>query len=170
MAVPQTHWLAQHDITTPANSRHRAVDGVPAPAERRRGVSRVLNALVFLVAVWLTVSADPVAYRGTGRFDVFWNHAVVGLAVGAVALVRVAKPAGTGALVLTNAVLGAWVVVSPFGYGYGGGTADGAALWNDVVVGAAVLLLTVASGTVRDRARDDDELPPPGDAGGWQLQ
>jgi hypothetical protein len=120
--------------------------------------------------VWLTVSADPVAYRGTGRFDVFWNHAVVGLAIGAVALVRVAKPAGTGALVLTNSLLGAWLVISPFWYGYGGGTADAAALWNDVAVGGGVLLLTLATAALRDPVPDDDEVPPLGDAGGWQLQ
>jgi hypothetical protein len=185
MAVPETHWLAAHDITTPANyrphgpvrttanmrpTRYHAVDGVPVVAERRHNMSRVVNAVVFLIAVWLTVSADPVAYRGTGRFDVFWNHAVVGLASGAVALVRVAKPAGTGALALTNSLLGAWLIISPFGYGYGGGTADGAALWNDLAVGGAVLALTLATAALRDPAPYDDEVPPPGTAGGWHLQ
>jgi hypothetical protein len=205
MAVPQAHWLAPHDLTTPANHRphgsagttantrsnrphgsarttgpayptrnmgsvrYQAVDGAPVVDARRRTVSRLINAVVFLFAVWLTVSADPVAYVGTGRFDVFWNHAVVGLAVGAVALVRVAKPAGTGALVLTNSLLGGWLMISPFWYGYGGGLTDALALWNDVLVGGAVLLLTLATAALRDRG-SDDELPPLGDTDRWQLR
>ncbi len=147
------------------------VGGVPVDAERRHNLSRVINAVVFLVAVWLTVSADPVAYQGTGRFEVFWNHAVVGLAIGAVALVRVAKPAGTGALALTNSLLGIWLIICPFGYGYGGGTTDAGALWNDLAVGGGVLVLTLATVALRDHlARHDDEIPPVGTGDGWYLR
>jgi SPW repeat len=148
--------------------RYDGLDGAPVVDERRRTVSRVVNAVVFLAAVWLTVSADPVAYVGTGRFDVFWNHAVIGLAVGAVALVRVAKPAGTGALALTNSLLGVWLMMSPFWYGYGGGRTDALALWNDVLVGGTVLVLTLTTAALRDRG--SDEVPPLGDTDGWQLR
>jgi hypothetical protein len=149
MTLPENHFLAEYDLTTPANHRHAAPNGrssateaaaEPGPAPRR-DLAAPATALVFLAAVWLVVAAVPVDYWGTGRFDVFWNDVVVGLALAAVAMLRLARPAVPSLSGITFA-LGGWLVLAPFVLGYGGGTRDVPALWNHVGVGVAVLVLT----------------------------
>jgi hypothetical protein len=135
----QTHWLSTQDLTTPAPDRLPEDDTPPQPRPAR-GVGGLPSALVFLAAVWLLVGAYPVAYRGTGRFDVWWTDVVVGLALAGAATVWLVRP-GELALAGVVGVLGAWVVAAPFVSGYGSG---GAALWSHVVLGTAIVALSLA--------------------------
>jgi hypothetical protein len=144
MPLPETHWLAEYDLTTPANDRHATPNGRPHATEAaapRRDLGAPATALVFLAAIWLVVAAIPVAYEGTGRFDVFWNDVVVGLALATVTLLRLARPAVPTLAGITFA-LGGWLILAPFVLGYGGGTSDVPALWNHLALGVAVLGLT----------------------------
>jgi hypothetical protein len=158
MTMPEAHWLSAQDLTTPANDRHptagadadgarprlaEPVGGSGAAAHREPAAAA--TAVVFLAAVWLVVAAIPVAYRGTGRFDVFWSDVVVGVALAAVALVRLTRTAVAPSLTGITLALGGWLVASPFVLGYGGGPRDAAAFWNDLALGFLVLGLTVFS-------------------------
>jgi hypothetical protein len=152
MTLPETHWLAEHDLTTPANHRPtgagRTAPGTAATTaatDQRRELTGPATALVFLAAVWLVVAAIPVAYHGTGRFDVFWSDVVIGLALATVTLIRLSRPAAPSPLVGITLALGAWLMAAPFVLGYGGGSHDVRALWNDLALGFAVLVLTLFS-------------------------
>ena len=59
-----------------------------------------------------------------------------------IAAIRVVRPATTASLSLINVLLGAWMIASPFLLGYS--TAVGPA-WNDIIVGALVVLLAGVS-------------------------
>ncbi len=144
MAFPQSSWLAGEDVTTPANDRRASVDHTP-PDAPRRAASGGADAFVFLAAVWLVVASVPLAYMPTGRFDVFWNETVVGVAVGTVTMTRLLGPGMTPATTGINCVLGAWLVAAPFVLGYGGSPADGPARWNDLAIGVAIAVPTLAS-------------------------
>lgn len=144
MAFSQSSWLAGEDVTTPANDR-RATDDHAPPDAPRRGASGGADAFVFLAAVWLVVASVPLAYTPTGRFDVFWNDTVVGVAVGAVTMTRLVGPGMTPATTAINCALGAWLVAAPFVLGYGGSPADGPARWNDLAIGVAIVVPTLAS-------------------------
>jgi hypothetical protein len=157
MTIPETHWLSEHDLTTPANHRHTAdrsngngATGTGATAHgpdhnlvAHRDLTGPATALVFLAAVWLLVAAIAVDYRGTGRFDVFWSDVVVGLALATVTLIRLIRPAVQRSLAGIALALGAWLMAAPFVLGYGGGPNDTGAFWNDLLLGFAVLALTL---------------------------
>jgi hypothetical protein len=142
-----TIWLSDEDLTTPANDRAAPPDGRPPDAAPRRLGVRT-DAVVFLAGVWLVISAVPVAYHGTGRFDVLWNDVVVGLAVAVTAMVRLARPGGLPGQAPIACALGGWLIAAPFVLGYGGGPGDGRAFGNDVVVGLVIVVGTLA-GAVR---------------------
>jgi hypothetical protein len=100
---------------------------------------------VFLAAVWLVVASVPVAYGPTGRFDIFWNDAVVGIAVGVVTMTRLIGAGRMSSTAGINCALGGWLVAAPFALGYGGGRVEDVARWNDIAIGAAIVVLTLAN-------------------------
>lgn len=145
MTTQQTSWLTGKDFTTPANGRRASAGHGPPDARRRSVRAGWADALVFLAAVWLVVASVPVAYGSTGRFEVFWNDAVIGIAVGVVTMARLLGPDRTPSTAGINCALGTWLLAAPFVFGYGGGGTDGRPLWNDLAVGVAIVSLTLAS-------------------------
>src|SRR6266498_3501459 len=144
METQRPNWLAGQDFTTFANERRPSGNQVsPDPPQRAARTGRA-DALVFLAAVWLVIASVSVAYQSTGRFDVLWNDAVVGIAVGVVTVTRLAG-AAMPATAAVNCALGAWLVVAPFVLGYGGGGAGRLSLWNDLAVGIVIVALTLAT-------------------------
>jgi hypothetical protein len=134
-----TNFLSDQDVTTPAHIRHIEIERVEPDRPARRATNPV-STLLFLAAVWLTVSAVPVAYMGAGRFDAFWSDLVVGLALCVVTLIRLIRP-GTGLTAVTLG-LGLWLVAAPFLLGY----PLTVAMWNDLLVGLVVLALAGLGG------------------------
>jgi hypothetical protein len=129
------NFLSDQDMTTPAHVRAAGEQPPALNDERRRGVS-MIDMLLFLAAVWLVVSAVPVAYMSAGRLDAFWSDLVVGLALCAVTMVRLMRP--DSSFVVLNVALGGWLLAVPFLFQYG----LSAELWNNVLVGVVVLGLT----------------------------
>src|SRR5262245_2586756 len=111
MITGQANWLSGQDLTTPAHDRRANVHaGSDVRAQATGG--RWTEALVFLAGVWLVAASAPLAYAATGRFDVFWNDAVVGIAVAVVTLTRLVRatvPASTAAI---TAALGTWLMAA----------------------------------------------------------
>lgn len=139
---------------------HRATDasdlesvGGPGPhsvlAPRRRGgaMSSGVSAVSFVAGVWLVGAAFAVDYVFSGPgLDARWNDIVIGSAIALVAVVRMVAPFRSAALGLINVALGAWLIVAPFVLSYGG-----TALWNDVVVGAVVVVVELVSSALSRR-------------------
>jgi hypothetical protein len=140
--VDVSNWLSDLDVTTPAHARYPIGDEAPPPDRQPRTATSPGTAALFLAAVWLVISAVPVAYLGAGRFDACWNDLVVGLALCATALIQLTRPQSR--LVGITVALGCWLLAAPFLLQYG----LNAALWNDLLVGVVVLGLAIF--TTRD--------------------
>lgn len=151
-------WLAGEDVTTPANDRYavleqpspgtRALPPSPSPAPSAEPVSRQgfrADGLAFLAAVWVVIAAVPVAYLPTGRFDLLWNDAMVGIAACVVTMTRIIRPGMAPTTTGITFALGAWLVAAPFVLGYGTHPFEHLARWSDLASGAAIAVLSLAT-------------------------
>jgi hypothetical protein len=163
MSSQLSSWLSGEDVTTPAHDRHRTVEAPPDASPHRGRTTRV-DALVFLAAVWLLIASVPVAYVPTGRFDVFWNDAVVGTAVGVVTMIRLVGSGVPDSTAGITGALGGWLVAAPFVLGYGDTPAGRLARWDDIAIGAAIVVLSLAT-LAAARIRSTAEPVPPGSPG-----
>jgi hypothetical protein len=117
----------------------------PNPTERGKWVS----ALIALAGVWLVVEAL--------LFDVLllgnvWNDIIVGVALIALGgynfFKRANEEIGSGAVAGLSALLGLWLILSPFVYDVevaGAEITSEVGFWNDVIVGLLVVGLGLLS-------------------------
>lgn len=109
---------------------------------------KLVSALVGLAGVWLLVQVLVLDLATAS----FWNDAIVGIALVAIgaynfyrrANERLASSPAAG----LAALLGLWLVVSPFAFADEfmlSEVATGAGFWNDVVLGVVVFLLGLYS-------------------------
>lgn len=103
-----------------------------------------------VLGLWLIAAPFVVLYYRDSTAAA-WNDVIVGLLVLSFAWYRSARPASGVGLSWANAVLGLWEAVAPFTLGYSGTTA---AVWNDVVVGLAILVLATWSASSGSRLGD----------------
>jgi len=126
----------------------------PNPEER----GKWLSAVVALLGLWMIVEAvlfDLVATQ-------FWNDIIVGallLVVGGYNFKRrTDEQLGNLAAALVVALLGLWLIASPFMFGENAGFAEATndlGFWNDIVVGLLALGLGAYSAyEIRDRQQD----------------
>lgn len=96
---------------------------------------QIVSALNSLAGVYLLVSGSFGAVNTGNRL----NSTIAGLAVGVLASSRLSgAPAWVSWL---NALIGAWLIISPWVYGYSGE----AWRWNTIVVGIIILVLGIWS-------------------------
>jgi hypothetical protein len=125
---------------------------------RRRTLSGNLAAspmgVVLLGGVWLIVARFVYEY-GRLRTDAVTNGVVVGVAITLVALIRLSSPASNPTLSLVAAVMGGWMFAAPWVFGYASFGPSSAAAWNDLIVGAVVVLFALLSffASLASRAR-----------------
>lgn len=106
--------------------------------------AKSLNWLVAWVGLWELVSPFILGYTATPA--ALWNTIFAGMAlIFLAAWAALSENAGTAKILdgITAAV-GVWLVVSPFVLGYSTMTA---ALWNDIIVGAVVIVLAAWAAT-----------------------
>lgn len=140
--------------THPDDYDDREVDTNPTES------GKWISAIVALLGLWMVVQAfllDPIAGN-------FWSDVIVGLALVALGGYNFYRRAnerlgsvGVGAFV---ALLGLWLIVTPFILGSTEGTAAvemDLELWNDVIVGALVFLMGAYSAY---QARETDVARP----------
>lgn len=109
---------------------------------------RIANSIAILAGLWLIVSnlvlIDPVAATPP------WNQAILGLIVLLISGYRLARPLGTAGMSWMNVLIGIWLIVSPFVWGY---TWAPEHMWEDIVLGVVLVGAGVWGGLVGGRAR-----------------
>ena len=123
-----------------------AADSAGQPSSGYSVIAAAPSALVFLAGVWLATSPFVLGYRGTD--DAYWNDVIVGAAIAAVALVRIAAPVATVPLSLINMGLGVWLIAAPLALKYHVGVDATVATWNSLIVGLSVMLLAAAGAVI----------------------
>jgi hypothetical protein len=99
---------------------------------------KALNWMNFALGVWLVIAPFVLVYRGIQA--ALWDDVAVGLLIAAYSLWRALE---IDQLIVGNWVVGAlglWALVSPFVLHFSGTTI---AMRNNVIVGAAVTILTI---------------------------
>ena len=99
-----------------------------------------------LLGIWLIVAPFALNYDYTLFTTARWNDLLVGLLVTFFALIRAVRGYRQGAWSWMNILLGVWLIMAPFVLGY---AAYRNALWNDLVVGAIISSLALATVTER---------------------
>lgn len=109
-------------------------DAATAGAAPVGGQIRTASGLNVILGIWLVVA--PFIFAMTAA--AFWNDVCVGLFALILASTRVSRPtAATRAASWTNVIVGVWLIFAPFVLDY----LSLAEFWNDILVGAALLIL-----------------------------
>jgi hypothetical protein len=102
---------------------------------------RTASGLNVILGIWLVVSAFILATTGAE----LWNNLLVGVFVLILASTRVSTPTiSTKPLSWINALVGLWLIVSPFVLDY----ASLAETWNDIGVGVLLLIFAAWSASL----------------------
>ena len=89
------------------------------------------SGLNILLSIWLIAAPFLLGYAGVSAVAM-WNAIIVGVIVLILAGIRLGNPASAPGLSWVNALLGIWLIISPFLLG----TSNVAAvMWNDILVG-----------------------------------
>ena len=129
-----------------------------AYAARHSGQVQLASGFDVLAGFWLAFSPWVLGFSAshpTGR----WNDLILGIAIGVFALFSGAVALRVAWLSWLNALLGAWVMVSPWVLGF---HTSEAAVWNNILLGLAVIVLA-CWGALSTEA--DVGYQPPVDAG-----
>jgi uncharacterized membrane protein len=105
------------------------------------GAGRTTAGINLLLGIWVFVS--PWIYGAAGRPNA-WNSWIVGGFIALFAIIRLGSPTGARGLAWVNMILGAWMFVSPWVYGY---TANSARFANSLCVGALIFILAIVGGS-----------------------
>jgi hypothetical protein len=128
---------------------HRSV------VESARQSVRFVSGVDVAAGAWLALAPVILAYSAIR--DAVWNDMIVGLVVLTLAFVRIGSPLRSEGLRWINFALRVWLLFAPslLSYGDTPGLASeaGTAIWNDVIVGAVVLLMAASSATSAHRGR-----------------
>ena len=106
---------------------------------------RAASTVTLVAAIWLFVS--PWIYS-VYRLPNAWNSWIVGLAIAALAAIRIGSPEEFTWLSWLNCLLGVWTLASPWIFGY---TGDTGRLVNSLCVGFVVFFMALRSATARPR-------------------
>ncbi|HET9016890.1 MAG TPA: SPW repeat protein [Thermomicrobiaceae bacterium] len=106
----------------------------------RSGQNAAASGLTVIAGIWLIIAPFVLGYaplRGS-----MWNAIVVGAIVAVLAAIRVWGPRATTWLSWIIIALGAWMIASPWIYH---NTGSAAVFWDDIIVGAVIVVLGVWS-------------------------
>jgi hypothetical protein len=124
--------------------RERRFDNHTAPA---RAEATWWSGVSVVAALWLVISAflfGGLAVPGG------WNVLIVGLAVAVLGGIRAYGRVDAATLAWVNAMLGAWLVASPFVLGY---TANFGRTWSSIVVGFVIVAFAIGGASRGRRLR-----------------
>jgi hypothetical protein len=116
-------------------------------SERNADTAVFAGGVNLLAGLWLIVS--PWVFGYEAQPGALWNSIIVGIVIVVLAAARQFGAASGWSWV--NAVLGAWMIASPFVYHY---TPDLAGTWNSIIVGLIVVILAATSGMSGETVAD----------------
>lgn len=99
---------------------------------------RIASGINVLIGLWLIIAPFALAYESSQGY---WNDIIVGILIGAFALMRFMGAFRAAWLSWINVLLGIWLIIAPFALGY----ATARSHWNDVIVGIIVAVLAAWS-------------------------
>jgi hypothetical protein len=117
-------------------------------------MSRKVKAMSWLIALcglWEAGDIAAIFVPGFGTVPAFvWNHIATGviLVIAGARAARARDAATARRMAWISAIAGAWLIIAAFVFG---GARHPAGLWNDVVVGVVVVILSVTSGLLLRR-------------------
>jgi hypothetical protein len=123
----------------------RVAANVDPNLHSRLGGIRAASAICLLAGIWFFVS--PWVYGAAGSGNAF-NSWIVGAAIFLIGCLRVFRPAYSTGFSWVNALLGAWVICSPWVYGYA--VSMGRTI-NSLCVGVIVLVCALSAGIAATR-------------------
>jgi hypothetical protein len=112
-----------------------------AVAESSTGISWIN----ILLGIWVIIS--PFVLGFSLLHAALWNNVATGGAIAILALIRTGVPQQSG-WSWVNAILGIWLIISPFALGF----VNGAALWNNVILGIIITIVAWGNAAARVRA------------------
>jgi hypothetical protein len=89
-----------------------------------------------LAGLWLVLSPFILGFSGTALST---SNVILGIAVTVIAIIQLSTNMGSNWLGWLNGLFGLWVLVSPFILG----ALMAAAIWNNVIVGLVVVILSI---------------------------
>jgi len=110
----------------------------PTTENVRVSAVNVSNTIALLAGVWLFVS--PWVYRVTLDRSA-WNSWIFGAIIVILAAIRLGRPMGTAALSWIHCLMGVWMFISPWVYGY---TSDMGRFINSLCVGVVVFVAAIS--------------------------
>jgi SPW repeat len=131
----------ERDVRDGAPVRERAVAPAPVPGGWRATAAGA-SGLNVLAGIWLIIAPFVLGYGGG---DPYWNDIVFGAITALIAAARFAGAYRASWLSWLNALIGAWIFVSAFWL-----DDTGTAATNDIILGAIVFVLAIASATATD--------------------
>jgi SPW repeat len=154
-AAAQTN-VPAHEADTAASPRRTAPAELPATGRivgYRSAWAASPSTLVLIGGAWLVVSRLVFHYATDASGNALLNGVIVGIAVSAAALFRLSNSDSNPGLDLAAAVFGAWMIASPWVYSYDRWGSGSRPAWNDVITGAVIVVLALASLTGGAAAR-----------------
>ena len=111
------------------------------PHDTHSGQVRIASGLNFLVGVYLIISG----WIGGTNGGNIWNSIIAGIIVAVLAATRFSGATRPWAS-WVDALVGAWLIISPWVYGYAGTSWE----WNSIIVGIAIVVFGVWSALASD--------------------
>lgn len=124
----------------------RVAASVDPHLNSRLGGIRATSIICLLAGIWFFVS--PWVYGATAHGNSF-NAWFVGAAIFLIGCLRTSRPAYSTGWSWVNAVLGAWVICSPWVYGYA--AMNTGRMINSLCVGVVVVVCALSSGITSTR-------------------
>ncbi len=112
----------------------------PPAVQDRRMAARVASLFSLLFALWFFGS--PQAYFGVLDQPSALNDLLIGGLILTAGSIRLIWPQGTSGFSVMNVVLGLWILISPFVFGY---TSQTSYMVNTLVVGAVITVCSLLS-------------------------
>jgi len=111
-----------------------------------RSQIRLASGLNIIAGLWLIISPWVFFYATPGGI---WNSVIVGIIIAVLAAIRAFGAYNSAWMSWVNVVLGLWVVIAPFIFGY---TTYAGRMWNNIIVGLIVAALGAWSAMATNRA------------------
>ena len=110
----------------------------PTTESARGNAVNVSNTIALLAGVWLFVS--PWVYHVSMERNA-WNSWIFGAVIAILAAIRLGRPMGTVALSWIHCLLGIWMFISPWVYGY---ATDMGRFVNSLCIGVVVFVAAIS--------------------------